>query len=54
MHVHVFTHFIVQYISTMQDTCSIIQLHGVYGTINSCNMGTSALPDMYARCPRAR
>ena len=21
-------------------------------TINSCNIGTSALPDMYARCPR--
>ena len=24
------------------------------GTCNSCNTGTSALPDMYAQCPRVR
>ena len=32
------------------------QLESIYTqfTINSCNIGTSALPDMYARWPRAR
>ena len=35
---------------TMEFTFEVKSEHG---TCNSCNMGTSDLPDMYARSPRA-